>query len=367
MNARSRAVLLERFGEPLSLEEFEVPDPAPGAALVRIGLAGICGTDAHLHEGHLPIELPVVLGHEAVGRIAALGDGVTADILGRPLREGDWVTWASSISCGRCYWCLMKGERTLCTSRATYGINRRADEWPHLGGGWADFIYLHPGTAMVKLPRGVGPEEAAALGCAAPTVVHGLGLAPVEPGDVVVVQGSGPVGVAAALYARLGGASKVLMVGGPANRLELARRLGLADDYLDIFAVADPGERANWVESHTDAGRGGDLVVECTGVPSAVAEGIAMCRPAGRLLVLGQYTDAGPATFTPHLVTRKQLHVLGSWAFAESHYAAYVASLPELLERCALGRLVSTYPLDRANEALADVKAGAVMKAVLHP
>jgi threonine dehydrogenase-like Zn-dependent dehydrogenase len=366
MSAQSRAVVLERFGEPLSLQSFAVPQPGPEAALVRVAMGGICGTDAHLLAGHLSIPTPVVMGHEAVGEVAALGEGLDRDLLGRPLSVGDAVLWGSSIPCGRCYWCLMRGERTLCEHRRIYGINRRADEWPHLGGGWADFIYLHPATALLRLPEEVSPTQAIALGCAGPTVAHGLRrIAPVEPGDVVVVQGSGPVGVAAAMYARLAGAGAVLMVGGPAGRLERARHLGVADDLCDVFVVEDPAARARWVMDRTEGHRGGDLVVECTGVPGAVAEAIDMSRPAGTVLVLGQYTDAGPATINPHLITRKQLRVLGSWAFAESHFVDYVKSLPTLAARFSLETLVSLYPLDEANEALADMKEGRVMKAVL--
>jgi threonine dehydrogenase-like Zn-dependent dehydrogenase len=365
---RSRAVVLREFGAQLDLAEFEVPEPGPGAAVVAVELGGICGTDAHLQRGHLPMPLPVVLGHEAVGRVIGLGDGLDRDVLGQPIAPGDLVTWASSIACGRCHWCLREQEPTLCADRAVYGINRRADRWPHLSGAWADAIYLHPGTTLVAVPDGLEPVDVIALGCAGPTAVHGvLRLAAPGFGDTVVVQGSGPVGLAAAIYAGRSGAGRVVLVGGPAGRLELARELGIADVCLDIFEVEDPATRARLVLAETPGGRGADLVVECTGSPPAVAQGIDLCRPNGTYLILGQYTDRGPTPLNPHLITRKQLRVLGSWAFSGGHFVDYVESLPRLVERFELHRLVSTYPLESAGQALDDVRAGRVVKAALRP
>ena len=365
---RSRALVLHELGTDPRVEEFDVPAPGEGAVVVEVALAGICGTDLHLREGRLPIPIPVVLGHEAVGRVAALGAGVTADGLGNPLAEGDLVAWASSIACGRCHFCLHDRLPTFCTDRKVYGINRPADEWPHLSGAWADHMYLHPGTTIVRVPDGLDPVDVIALGCAGPTAVHGLlRLAGVPYGACVVVQGSGPVGIAAAMYARTAGAGLVVMVGGPAARLAVARELGVADAYVDIFEVPDPADRVAAVTALTPRGEGADLVAECTGVPSAVAEGIDLCRPAATLLVLGQYTDAGPTTLNPHQITRKQLRVLGSWAFSGTNFLAYAESLPGLRARFDLRRLVTTFPLEQAGRALDEVRAGAVVKAALVP
>ena len=102
--------MLEHFKAPLQLRHFELPaKPEPGAALVRTEMAGICGTDVHLWKGELPIALPVILGHETVGRIEQLGDGLERDWTGQPLKIGDRVTWTSSTSCGQCYYCLSVG------------------------------------------------------------------------------------------------------------------------------------------------------------------------------------------------------------------------------------------------------------------
>lgn len=364
---RSRAVVLPEIEHELEVREFDVPEPGDGAAVVRVEYAGICGTDLHLMHGRLPIPTPLVLGHEAVGRIHRLGPGLEHDVLGQPLAEGDAVTWQNSIACGRCWGCLVEMEPTLCSGeRLVYGINQAADRWPHISGGWSDYMYLQPRSVIVKLPDGVRTKDVVALGCAGPTAVHGvLDEVRVRVGDTVVVQGSGPVGVAAAIYARFAGAGKVVLVGGPASRLEQARDMGIGDVHVDVFAVEDPAERARIVKAETSRGAGADVVIECTGAPGAVAEGIDLCRPNGQYCVLGQYTDRGDSAFNPHQITRKQLHVHGSWGFSARHYIGYVQSLPRLLREFDLPGLVTAFPLEEANRAIEEVAAGRVMKGAL--
>jgi threonine dehydrogenase-like Zn-dependent dehydrogenase len=359
-------VVLRAFNEPLSVEQAELPSPEPGALTVRVTHGGICGTDVHLHHGNLPIPVPVILGHEGIGVVAELGEGVTKDFSGLPLNVGDVVAWMSSIPCGKCHWCVIEGERTLCENRKVYGINQSFDVWPKLSGSWADYIYLQPGSTVFRLPDGVTPEQAIALGCAAPTAVHGvLDIVKVKAGDTVVVQGSGPVGLASAMYAQFSGAAKVIIVGGPASRLELAKEIGVGDLHLDIFDGSTAEDRLKLILAETPGGYGADVVLECTGVPSAVAEGFEMARKNGRYLVLGQYTDRGETPINPHVITRKQLQVYGSWTFAERHYERYLQLLPEMSKRFQLEKLITPYPLSEANQAMTDMSDGKVMKPVL--
>src|SRR5436189_1280219 len=107
---RARASVLEKFKADLVLKDFAIPALEPGAALVRTEMAGICGTDVHLWKGQLPIALPVILGHETVGRIEQLGDGLERDWSGQPLHIGDRVTWTSAVSCGQCIYCAEKRQ-----------------------------------------------------------------------------------------------------------------------------------------------------------------------------------------------------------------------------------------------------------------
>jgi threonine dehydrogenase-like Zn-dependent dehydrogenase len=361
----SRACVLESFGEPIAVREFEVPPHPPGGLIVTCGYGGICGTDLHLQKGHLPIRLPVVLGHEGLGIVHDLDPGLSRDTIGNELRVGDAVMWASSISCGQCAPCRIHREPTLCENRRTCGITRPTTEYPALSGSWAEHICLCEGSTVVKIPDGIDRLAAMALACAGPTMVHALlERRPVRIGEVVVVQGSGPVGLAAAALAQLSGASRVIVVGGPANRLDLARRAGIGDEHVNIVDSSDPQQLLNEVRERT-GGKGADLVIECTGVPAAIGQGISLTRRGGSYLVIGQFTDAGETMINPHQIVYRQLDIVGSWGFSGGHVVEYVKLLPALLARFDLRSLVTTYPLDRVNDAMAAVAEASVMKAVL--
>jgi len=156
---RVRAAVLEAFNEPLAIRSYPHPDdPAAGEALIHVDIAGsaepmcTCGWASLLSlcEHH---------GARIAGRIEKLGAGLDRDWLGEPLREGDRVTWASSISCGECFYCRVKGQPTRCLTRKAYGISYRASDAPHLRGGYAEKILLRAGTAIFRIPDAV-PSEA---------------------------------------------------------------------------------------------------------------------------------------------------------------------------------------------------------------
>ena len=159
-------------------------------------------------------------------------------------------------------------------------------------------LELKPGVRVLPIPEGLEAEDFMGGGCGLPTGFHAVERAGIALGDTVVVQGSGPVGLNAAIFASLAGAARVLVVGAPAARLDAARRLG-ADEVLDINAVTDRAARVRWVRERT-GGRGADVVIEAVGRPEAVPEGLEMARDAGTYVVVGQYTDAGDAAINPH-------------------------------------------------------------------
>lgn len=346
------------------IDAFDLPPPQPGGMTVACRYGGICGTDLHLIRGHLDVPVPIVLGHEGLGEVHELGSEVAEDANGHPLQPGDTVMWASSISCGQCHACQVLREPTLCPRRRTYGVNRSTAAGEPLSGSWADHMSLAPGTTVVKLPAGVDPVAAMSLACAGPTMVHALWeRRPVHLGETVVVQGSGPVGLAAAALAQLAG-GHVIIVGGPPSRLATARAAGIGDEHLEVVASGDLDAAQAAILDRT-SGLGADLVIECTGVPDAIEQGTRMARRGGSYLVVGQYTDSGNTWFNPHQIVYRQLQVIGSWAFTGAHLNEYIRLLPALTGRFDLRRLVTTFPLERFSAALAEVAAGGVMKAVL--
>ena len=360
-----RAAVLRSFEQPLELRTYPEPTAGPGEAIVRVEMAGICGTDVHLWLGQLAIPIPVILGHETAGRIEQLGTGLEKDWRGDPLRVGDRVCWASSIACGECFYCRHKGQPTRCLTRKAYGISYNADDAPHLRGGYAEKIHLRAGTAIFRIPDSLPTEAVVGAGCALTTAIHGIERAPVQWGDVVVVQGTGPVGIAALAVAKQSGASRIVVTGGPAHRLELAREFG-ADVTIDVMS-ADLDARKRQVLAET-GGYGADVVIECVGHPDAVNEGLEYCRDGARFLVLGQYANAGNISFNPHTITRKQLQVVGSWGFEPRHVDRALRLLDETQWKRLFARQIThRFPLEQANQALETTRTWHSGKTVIEP
>ena len=169
------------------------------------------------------------------------------------------------------------------------------------------------------------------------------------------------------MFASLAGAATVLVVGAPAARLALAREMG-ADDVLDLADASSPADRVAWVRART-SGRGADVVIEATGNPQAVPEGLEMLRDAGRYVVVGQYTDAGDAVINPHRhVNRRHATVLGCWGFEFTHLHRALRMMARHDRRLRWRRLVSReYPLEQAAEALVAMERLEVVKAVIRP
>jgi threonine dehydrogenase-like Zn-dependent dehydrogenase len=361
-----KASVLETFKAPLQVREYPLPSLEAGSALVRTEMAGICGTDVHLWKGELPINLPVILGHETVGVIEQIGAGLTHDWSGEPLRIGDRVTWTSTTSCGKCYYCAEKHQPTRCPQRRAYGIGYPSDQPPHFLGGYAEVHYLRPGANIFRIPDGLPTESVIGAGCALITAIHGVERTGIEWQDTVVVQGAGPVGIAALAVAKSAGASRVIVIGGPAHRLEMAQRFG-ADQIIDLAQLTTTEARNARVRELT-RGYGADVVLECVGHPTAVPEGMEMCRDGGKYLVLGHYCNAGTIQFNPHVITRKQLQVFGSWSSEPRHMRAAIDFLRANREQFPFDKMVThRFKLTEANEALATTANWQSAKSVIIP
>ena len=366
MDDEIRCVLMTAPKAPLELRRVAAPRPAPAGAVLEMVASEVCGTDVHLHHGQLAgVPYPIVPGHVSVGRVIET-NGPLRDVAGEEIGSGRLVTFYDVFGiCGSCWHCLVAKAATRCPSRRVYGITTGLADG--VLGGWAERIEIRPGVRLLPLPEGLGAEEFMGGGCGLPTGFHAVERAAVALGDTVVVQGSGPVGLNAAIFAQLSGALRVIVIGAPRARLEAARRLG-ADETLDITEVKDPAERARFVHDRT-GGRGADVVIEASGNPKAVVEGLEMLRDAGRYVVVGQYTDAGDITMNPHRhVNRKHATILGCWGYEYTHLHRSVELMARHRERFRWSSLVTReYPLAEAGRALADMEALAVVKALVRP
>jgi len=346
------------------VEVWELPEPElePDSALLEVELSEVCGTDVYLQQGRLEgVPYPLIPGHVSVGRLGKIR-GRLLDVTGQPFSEGDRVTFLDvHRTCNACWHCLVAKATTRCPHRKVYGITYGVDDG--LAGGWAEKVYLKPGTRCIGL-EGVDSEKFMAGGCALPTALHAVERAEVALGDTVLVLGSGPVGLSVIIFALMRGALRVLCIGAPEHRLEAARKLGAAVT-LNV-ETSDERAREQWVLAHTE-GRRADVTVEATGVPGAVAEAMRYTRDAGSVCVVGQYTDHGEVFLNPHLdLNRKHLTVRGCWGSDFSHFYRGVRIMadPARSEGWSLLK-PDRYDLCQANEALADVAAGKVVKAFI--
>ncbi len=360
-----RVAVIPQPNAPVEIREVPEPQLEMDSALLAVELSEVCGTDVYLQQGLLQgVPYPLVPGHVSVGRLTKIR-GSLRDIEERELREGDRVTFLDvHRTCNACWYCLVAKATTRCPQRKVYGITYGLADG--LCGGWAEQIYLKPGTRCIRLDADA--EAFMAGGCALPTALHAVERGDIAIGDTVLVLGSGPVGVNAIILALMRGALKVLCVGAPENRLAIASQLG-ASDVLN-FAAHSEGERSDWILERTN-GRGADVTIEATGAPAAAVQAMRFTRDAGRVVVVGQYTDHGETSFNPHLdLNKKHLDVRGCWGSDFSHFYRGVQLVSDSDRSAPWAKLrtnLSRYGLDQANDALADVREGRVMKALIEP
>ena len=347
--AMGKAAVLDRPMGTFRVEELEVPEPAPGTVLLRQELAGCCATDAHAYLGQWKTEFPVILGHENVGVVEALGSGGARDFLGRELRVGDRLI-ARTGSCGHCYECrTLRLPRQCRNKRVSYGYTR-LDLAP-FSGGYAEYLYLSSPETTFMLKIDVAPSVAALhepLGVAA----HAVRRATPKLGDTIVVQGCGAIGLFTLGMARLAGATRAIVVGGPPQRLELARVFG-ADVTIDIGELRTPEERARAVLAETPGGIGADVVFGCVGQARAWPEGIGYLRDGeGRFLEVGLASDDGEVPFNPTTqLVSKNATLIGALGMLDQDSLAAVRVMERGL--LPLDRVVShQLPLERVGDAI---------------
>ncbi|GAB3806361.1 zinc-binding dehydrogenase [Humibacter antri] len=356
--------MLVEHGAPLQLQNLPLPERIePGAALVRLLCSTLCGTDIEIWEGKMsfPGMLPMVLGHEMVGEVIAVGDGAH-DALGRSIELGQRIGWSESV-CGQCYGCTVLREPVFCERRG-YGFLQRSDLAPFATAGLAEYAYVTPGAQKLILPDTVKDAWAAMAGCAAKTVLRGFDRAGgVRAGDTVVIQGSGALGVFATAVARLSGAGTVITVGGPDSRLEVAKRFG-AHHVVNI----DLGSEGivQRVQELT-GGKGANLVVDLAGAPSVGPEAIGMAAARGTFVVIGSTGPVGQP-FPLSGIMGKELTVIGSINGDVSDYEHAIRFFDSFANRFDWDELFSApVGLSEASECIVHMHEQTELKAVIDP
>jgi threonine dehydrogenase-like Zn-dependent dehydrogenase len=354
--------------EPFTLHEYPVPEPGPGAILIKVTQANVCGSDLHLWRGeYKPSDTGGrnfrSAGHEMTGVVARLGEGVTADSAGQPLQAGDRVVYRYFYPCGRCRACLRRR-----TPRCPFALRHRhpPDVWPHFNGAYGQYYYLHPGHTVFTVPDNVSDDLAGPANCALAQVIYGLELARAGIGDHVVIQGAGGLGLNAVAVARELGVEQVIVIDGIDERLELARAFG-AHDVIDLKAYPRAEDRVARVKALT-AGWGADVVLEVAGRADAVPEGIRLLGHGGVYVEIGNICAGHTCTLDPSELVLPGKALLGvMWYEAESLHKA-LRFLSTARGRYPFDRILShKYPLREITTAFRDQDAGRVVRSAIRP
>jgi threonine dehydrogenase-like Zn-dependent dehydrogenase len=327
------------------------------AALFTVGACGVCGTDLHILAGHWPKPLPwpFTLGHEVAGIIDEIGPELTHDYMGNPLAVGAKIMIPPLMPCGECYYCRhYPNTANKCLTPVYYGRYLGFDKAPHLWGGWAEMEYVDlgmlPGTKVYRLPDDM-PLWLGTLAEPLTSCIRAFARAQrigaFQNGETVVIQGSGPIGVLAVIAAQEMGAGRVVVVGAPENpRLAICRRFG-AEATVDIEVHRTAGDRVAAVREIV-GGFGADLVMDCSGHPSAGPEGIEMLRDGGTYVEMGQFTNAGSIDTNWHRFCTKDINILGSWAFTADDIWTGIKMLDRVRDKYPFRELQMRFPFTEA-------------------
>lgn len=333
-----KAVMKTRREPGVEVRDVEVPELGGDGVLLKVKAAAICGSDLGIYDytpAYSQMKLPVILGHEFAGSISEVGTRVEG------FKEGDRVLSRSVLSCGECGFCR-DGMDNLCEFSRVLGI--------HSDGGFAEYVAV-PKHLLHGIPEGMSYEEAALVEPLSNALHFVRDLTPVEPGDLAVVLGIGPIGLFSAQLFRLAGA-EVLITGVTvdAERFRIAERLGLDSMNVD---EEDPVER---VLKETN-GRGADVAFVAVGAPSAMVQAVRLARKRGRVTVVGIFPEDVALPMTS--IVRREITVSGA-------YDARRSNFPEAINLISNGAInaremiTHRFPLEKAREAfeVARSKAG---------
>ncbi len=339
-----RAAVFHGTERGLSIEDVPTPSPGPGEALVRVAGCGMCHTDLHYLDHGVPTfkPPPIILGHEASGTVATVGEGVT------DWSEGDRVLIPAVLSCGRCRFCRM-GRENLCERLEMLGN--------HIDGAYAEFVAVNA-SELVAVPEEISLEKASVIADAVSTPYHAVKhRGRVRTGDAVAVVGCGGVGLNIVQCAAAAG-GRVIAIDLNEERLEIARRLG-AEETINPEGV----ER---LDKHVRklTGGGVDVAFEAIGQPRTIEMAFSLLRKGARLCVIGFSHE--PATIPVGKLMFFELELVGSLGCGGGDY-------PEIVELVRQGKLQldpvvsGTIPLEDIEEGFDRLRRGEGVRWVVTP
>jgi S-(hydroxymethyl)glutathione dehydrogenase/alcohol dehydrogenase len=361
---KARAAVLRQTGTPMTIEMVEVGPVAAGDVLVRIRAASLCHTDLEAIEGSLAVQLPAVLGHEAAGEIAELGDGVT------DLGIGDRVVLSWNPHCGRCFYCE-RAQPILCREFLANGPKAfHFDGKPRLAcdgapmhqlmylGGFSEYCVV-PAQSAIRVPDTMPFDRAALLGCG---VMTGVGaatrIADLRWGAVAMVIGCGAVGLSAVQGCRLAGASSIIAVDPNPARRQVAQAIGATH-------ACEPSDAPALARTLTES-RGADVVVEAAGRPETFRQSMEAVRPGGHVVWLGKTGVNEDVAFRWGALMQEKRITRSSYGGAKPAQDFPLLARAYLDGTLKLDEMISArIPLEAINEGFAALKRGETVRSVI--
>lgn len=345
----TRAVVLDcDRPRQATVQRFDLPAPAAGSLIMAPELSGICGSDLHLYDGWFKRGL-IVPGHEIIGRVVEIS-GEVLDAASRPLKVGDRIAPETAIPCRRCRYCRGLGSRNdkivdynACESFSFFGSVPIGDP-PRIIGGWSDYFEVPWNAIVHHIEADDAPLDAIVLLEPLSVATKAVSKAGVQPGDTVVVQGSGPIGLLVVVMAQAAGATKVIMVGNEPVRLQAGEMLGanlliniLNEDPVQIVRKVTRGEMAH-------------RVIDATGAKEAFQQGLDMTGKGGVYTNIGGFRATDEVTFKPDRLKRDKIDIRFSHQGTNSFEAALevIRSRKYLLEKLVTHHL----PLEETERGL---------------
>ncbi|TDL24649.1 GroES-like protein [Rickenella mellea] len=324
----------------LVVKQVPIPNVGPDDILLK----GICGTDAHIHEGEFITKFPLITGHEAVGAIVEMGSNV------KGFAKGDRCVADVSVTCDTCFFCR-RGQSILCENWIARGICN--------DGGFAEYIVYN--QAKVYKIHNLTDLEATLMEPAA-CAIHGLDRLSPTPGIEALVLGAGATGLILAQLLRLNGAARVVVAANKGVKMDLAKSLECADEYIELDRN---NPEAQWNTLKEENPYGFDVVVEATGVEKVANASINYVRRGGTLMIYGVYENKALVHWPPGKIFADEIRIIGSFSqrFCFPRAVAYLDSGKVKVK----GMVTDVFKLEDFQSALDKMNTRNAVKIAIQP
>ncbi|KLO16102.1 NADP+-dependent D-mannitol dehydrogenase [Schizopora paradoxa] len=329
------------------IKQVPVPVPNDNEILLKVSMCGVCGTDAHIHEGEFMTKFPLIPGHEAVGVVVDMGKNVTG------FEKGDRCVADVGNTCDNCFFCR-RGQPLMCENFAAHGVA--------LDGGFAEYI-KYKQHKVYKI-HNLTDEEATLLEPAA-CALHGLDKLSPPVGVEVLVLGAGPTGLILAQLLKLNGAARVTIAANAGPKMNLAKDLDCGDVYVELARGDDKAQAVQWDDLRKANPYGFDIVVEATGVQKLAQESLNWVRRGGTLMIYGVYSDEARVSWPPSKIFGDEIRIIGS--FSQAYCFPRAVQYLDSGKVRVKGMVTDVFDLEDYQKALDKMNSRAAVKIAVKP